>query len=59
MENQNLINIIHRAFEDKAAGVQDAFNNAMQDKLGAAIAARKDEISAEMHGIEDTTDEDV
>ena len=59
MNNQYITDIIQNAFDGKAADVENAFNSAMQDKLGSAIAARKNEISAEMHGTEDTTDEDV
>lgn len=52
----NVADIIKNAYENKPLGVEDAFNNVIQQKMADAIAARRSEIEADMFGSSETQD---
>lgn len=45
--------IIQASFNNNPVGVNDAFNNAIKDKMMAAIEARREQISMSMYGSDD------
>ena len=60
MENMNVADIIQQAFAGRPQGVEDAFNNVIQQKMADAIETRRQEIAHNMFGSEDQVeDEDV
>jgi hypothetical protein len=60
MENMNVADIIQQAFAGRPQGVEDAFNNVIQQKMADAIETRRQEIAQNMFGSEDQVeDEDV
>jgi len=48
MENMNIADIIKSSFEGKPKGVEDAFNDVMQQKMADAIETRRQEIAQSM-----------
>jgi len=56
LRNMNVADIIQQSYENKPVGVEDAFNNVIQQKMADAIAARRSEIEAEMFGSEQEDD---
>lgn len=60
MDNLNVADIIQQAFAGRPQGVEDAFNNVIQQKMADAIETRRQEIAQSMFGSEDQVeDEDV
>ena len=60
MENMNVADIIQQAFSGRPQGVEDAFNNVIQQKMADAIETRRQEIAHSMFGSEDQVeDEDI
>lgn len=60
MENMNVADIIQQAFAGRPQGVEDAFNNVIQQKMADAIEYRRQEIAQSMFGSEDQVeDEDI
>lgn len=69
IQKMNVADIIQQAYEKKPMGVEDAFNDVIQQKMADAISARRSAIEDEMAGREpeeeletdhedDITDED-
>lgn len=54
MDKLNVADIIKNAYENKPKGVEDAFNDVIQQKMADAIEARRQEIAASMYGNNDT-----
>jgi len=50
VKNMNVADIIQQAFEKKPIGVEDAFNDVVQQKMADAIAIRRSQIEDEMAG---------
>lgn len=50
MENMNVADIIQQAFQGRPQGVEDAFNNVIQQKMSDAIELRRQEIAQSMFG---------
>ena len=48
MENMNVADIIQQAFAGRPQGVEDAFNNVIQQKMADAIELRRQEIAHSM-----------
>lgn len=53
LPNMDIEDIIQNAFDKKPQGVEDAFNNVIQQKMADAINARREEIAQSMYGSED------
>lgn len=45
MENENIKSVVDNAFVDNAAAMRDSLYNAINDKIFAALEARKQEIA--------------
>lgn len=58
LPNMNVADIIQNAFDKKPQGVEDAFNNVIQQKMADAIDARKEQIAQSMYGSEDDVEPD-
>jgi hypothetical protein len=58
LPNMNVADIIQNAFEKKPQGVEDAFNNVIQQKMADAIDARREQIAQSMYGSEDDVEPD-
>ncbi len=66
MENENIKSVVDNAFVDNAAAMRDSLYNAINDKIFAALEARKQEIAQNLinsydeveDGNEDTTEYD-
>lgn len=58
MDNMNVADIIQQAFQGRPQGVEDAFNNVIQQKMAAAIEARRQEIAQTMFGDSDDYNEE-
>ena len=57
MDNMNVADSIKNAFDNKPTGVEDAFNNVIQQKMADAIEVRRQEIAQSMYtGSEETVD---
>ena len=59
MENMNITDIIKNAYENKPTGVEDAFNNVIQQKMADAIETRRQEIAHSMYNGSESDDADV
>jgi len=53
MDNMNVADIIQQAFNNRPQGVEDAFNNVIQQKMADAIETRRQEIANTYYGSED------
>ena len=49
----NVADIIQQAFNNRPQGVEDAFNNVIQQKMADAIETRRQEIANTYYGSED------
>jgi hypothetical protein len=58
LPNMNVADIIQNAFDKKPQGVEDAFNNVIQQKMADAIDARREQIAQSMYGSEDDVEPD-
>lgn len=58
MDNLNVADIIQNAFDKRPQGVEDAFNNVIQQKMADAIQARREELAQSMYGSEDQVEDD-
>ena len=59
MENMNVADIIQQAFNNRPQGVEDAFNNVIQQKMADAIETRRQEIAQNMYGVGSEDDVEV
>lgn len=57
MDNMSVADIIQQAFQGRPQGVEDAFNNVIQQKMAAAIETRRQEIAQSMFRDSDDQDE--
>lgn len=67
MDNEYVQSIVNNAVNDNPAGVKDAFYDAINDKIFAALEQRKQEIARNLvnyqndadNSVEDETEEDT
>lgn len=57
MDNVNVADIIQQAFQGRPQGVEDAFNNVIQQKMANAIDAHRQEIAQNMFGSEEEVED--
>jgi len=55
----NVADIIQQAFNNRPQGVEDAFNNVIQQKMADAIETRRQEIAQNMYGVGSEDEDDV
>lgn len=59
MENENINSVVDCAFNDNAVGMRDALYNAINDKVFAAIEARKQEVARNLISTYDNSQEET
>jgi hypothetical protein len=59
MDNMNVADIIQQAFNNRPQGVEDAFNNVIQQKMADAIETRRQEIANTYYGSEDEDETEI
>lgn len=59
LRNMGVADIIKASMQNRPVDVETAFNNAIQDKMMAAIDARREEITANLYADADDSVEDI